>query len=253
MFKVKATVIGFLKDEQRYPCHFRYKVGDVITYDGETIAGRVCPSIMPNLAKAFNEIFASGGRHREGEAAGSYFPFWHSPLSRYDPAYKKYDGVGFKPTLERADEDYSYTPDETLFDNPPQGRYFIGSGTEKKTITVTCGDQHTLAQLEVAAYDLADRGDALPYFRRAMTILARVAAHPGTKLEDVPGLFGQEEIENIYPYLGQKISAILVGELELVGYVTVQDGKVTATEAGRRKIKDFTASLTGEEREALKL
>jgi uncharacterized repeat protein (TIGR04076 family) len=253
MFKVKATVIGFLKDEKRYPCHFRYKVGDVITYDGETIAGRVCPSIMPNLAKAFNELFASGGRHREGEAAGSYFPFWHSPLSLYDPAYKKYDGVGFKPTLARADEDYVYAPDETLFDNPPQGRYFIGAGTEKKTITVTCGDHHTLAQLEVAAYDLADRGDALPYFRRAMTMLARVAAHPGTKLEDVPTLFTKEEIEDIYPYLGRKINAVLVGELELVGYVTVADGKATATGAGRRKVKEFTASLTDEERAALKL
>jgi hypothetical protein len=208
---------------------------------------------MPNLAKAFNELFASGGRHREGEAAGSYFPFWHSPLSLYDPAYKKYDGVGFKPTLARADEDYVYAPDETLFDNPPQGRYFIGAGTEKKTITVTCGDHHTLAQLEVAAYDLADRGDALPYFRRAMTMLARVAAHPGTKLEDVPTLFTKEEIEDIYPYLGRKINAVLVGELELVGYVTVADGKATATGAGRRKVKEFTASLTDEERAALKL
>ena len=253
MFKVKATVIGFLNDEQRYPCHFRYKVGDVITYDGETIAGRVCPSIMDNLAKAFKDLFSSGGRHREGEAAGSYFPFWHSPLSLYDPAYKKYDGVGFRPTLAREDEDYVYTPDETLFDNPPQGRYFIGAGTEKRTITVTCGDQHTLAQLEVEAYDLADRGDALPYFRRAMTILAGVAKHPSTPIDDVPGLFSQEEIEGIYPYLGRKINAILVGELELVGYVTVTDGKVTATEAGRRKVREFTASLTDEEREALKL
>jgi uncharacterized repeat protein (TIGR04076 family) len=253
MFKVKATVIGFLKDEKRYPCHFRYAVGDVITYDGETIAGRVCPSIMPNLARAFNELFASGGRHKEGEAAGSYFPFWHSPLSVYDPAYKKYDGVGFRPTPERPDEDYTYVPDETLFDNPPQGRYFIGSGTDKRTVTVTCGDQHTLAQLKVEAYDLADRGDSLPYFRRAMSILAEVNEHPGTRMEDIIGLFTKDEIENIYPVLGQKITAILVGELELVGYVKVDGGKVTATEAGRQKIQDFTASLTDEERAALQL
>jgi hypothetical protein len=46
---------------------------------------------------------------------------------------------------------------------------------------------------------------------------------------------------------------VLVGELELVGYVTVADGKATATGAGRRKVKEFTASLTDEEREALKL
>jgi len=253
MFKVKATVTGFLNDEKRYPCHFRYAVGDTITYDGETVAGRVCPSIMPNLAKAFNELFASGGRHKEGEAAGSYFPFWHSPLSLYDPAYKKYDGVGFRPTLEREDEDYVYAPDETLFDNPPQGKYFIGAGTEKKTITVTCGDSHTLTQLQVEAYDLADRGDALPYYRRAMSILAKVADHPGTHVKDITGLFTKEEIEGVYPYLAQKIIAVLVGELELVGYVTVQDGAVTATDKGRQKLQDYIASLTEEEREALNL
>jgi uncharacterized repeat protein (TIGR04076 family) len=86
MFKVKATVVGFDRDEKRYPCHFRHKIGEEIIYDGETITGRVCPSMAPVLGRAFNDLLASGGRHKEGEAPGSYFPFWHSPLSVYDPA-----------------------------------------------------------------------------------------------------------------------------------------------------------------------
>jgi uncharacterized repeat protein (TIGR04076 family) len=151
MFKVKATVTGFDKDESKYPCHFRYKIGDEIIFDGESIIGRVCPSMLPSFGRAFNELLASGGRHKEGEPAGAYFPFWHSPLSLYDPDYTKYDGVGFRPTLERPDEDYKFVADETLFDNPPGGKYVIGKGTEKRKITLVCGDQHTLARFEVEA------------------------------------------------------------------------------------------------------
>jgi len=27
MFKVKVTVVGFLGDEEKYPCHFQHKIG----------------------------------------------------------------------------------------------------------------------------------------------------------------------------------------------------------------------------------
>src|SRR4030042_907264 len=118
MFKVKATVTGFDKDEKKYPCHFRYKVGDEIVFDG----------------------------------------------------------VGFRSTPERPDEGYRFVVDETLFDTPPGGRFIIGKGKEKKSISLTCGDNHTLARFKVEAYDLADRGDALPYYRRAMSILGRIVA-----------------------------------------------------------------------------
>ena len=99
MFKVKAIVTGFGKDESKNPCHFRYKVGDEIVFDGEAFIGRVCPNMMVPFSQAFMALFASGGRHKEGEAPGSYYPFWHSPQSLYDPVYRKYDGVGFRPTL----------------------------------------------------------------------------------------------------------------------------------------------------------
>lgn len=50
MFKVKARVVVYGKDETKGPCHFRYKVGDEIVIDGETISGRVCPNMMAPLA-----------------------------------------------------------------------------------------------------------------------------------------------------------------------------------------------------------
>jgi uncharacterized repeat protein (TIGR04076 family) len=253
MFKVKATVIGFDKDEKRYPCHFRYKIGDEIVYDGETITGRVCPSMAPVFGRAFKDLLASGGRHKEGEEPGSYFPFWHSPLSVYDPSMKKYDGVGFRPTLERPDEGYKFVVDETLFDTPPGGKYTIGKGKEKRTLSLVCGDKHTLVRFKVEAFDLADRGDCLPYYRRVMSILNKIALKPGIAMHKILDEFSKDEINNIYPALGQHVIAALVGELELMDYVNVANDKVTATAKGKQKLADFKKSLTDEERKALKL
>jgi uncharacterized repeat protein (TIGR04076 family) len=253
MFKVKATVTGFDKDEKKYPCHFRYRIGEEIIYDGETITGRVCPSMAPALGQAFKDLLASGGRHQEGEIPGSYFPFWHSPLSVYDPAWKKYDGVGFRPTLERPEEGYKFVADETLFDNPPGGKYIIGRGTEKRALSLVCGDQHTLTRFRVEAFDLADKGDSLPYFRREMSILNKVLGKPGIALNDILREFSINEINDIYPALGQNIIAVLVGELELMDYVVVRDNKVNVTEKGKKKLEDYKKSLKAEEVKALKL
>ena len=41
MFKVKATVVGFLGDTKRYPCHFNHKIGDEVIWDGEKFIGRL--------------------------------------------------------------------------------------------------------------------------------------------------------------------------------------------------------------------
>jgi hypothetical protein len=253
MFKVKATVVGFGKDESKGPCHFRYKVGDEIVFDGETIVGRLCPNMLPQFGKAFRDLFASGGRHKEGEIAASYYPFFHSPQSVYDPAYKKYDGVGFRPTLERPEEGYKFIADETLFDTPPGGKFNIGKGTEKRDFTLVCGDNHTLVQFKLEAFDLADRGDALPYYRRSMTILSKVSARPGIAMDKIISEFTKDERDNIYPSLGQRMVAIIVGELELLGYVDVKEEKVSITEKGKKKLASFIKTLTSEEKKALKL
>jgi hypothetical protein len=61
--------------------------------------------------------------------------------------------VGFRPILERPEEGYRFVADETLFDNPPGGKYIIGKGTQKRTLSLVCGDKHTLARFKVEAYD----------------------------------------------------------------------------------------------------
>jgi uncharacterized repeat protein (TIGR04076 family) len=253
MFKSKATVIGFAGNPVKYPCHFRHEVGDVIVFDGEKIIGRLCPHIMPKLAAAFSALYASGGRNKEGEAPGSYYPFWHSPLSLLDPAGKKTDGVGFRSTLVRPEEGYRFVVDESLFDVPPNGVFFIGKGTEKNPIMVTCGDPKTLAQFRVEAFDLADHGDAIPYYRRSMAILARIAARPGVAMDKIINEFSRNEVENIYPTLGKRLVAVLVGELELMGYVTNENDIITITPAGRKKLASFKKTLTAEEKKALRV
>jgi uncharacterized repeat protein (TIGR04076 family) len=253
MFKVKVTVTGFGKDEKKYPCHMRYKIGDEIIFDGETITGRICPSMVTGFAQAFRALQASGGRHKEGEVPAAYYPFWHSPLSLYDPSYKKFDGIGFRPTLERPDENYKFVADETLFDNPPGGKYLIGKGTEKQTITMQCTDSHTLVQFKAEAFDLAEKGDSLPYYRRTMSILLKISKKPGIAVNKILDDFSRAEIENIYPTLGQRMIAVLVGELELMGYVEAKDDKITATGKGLKKLGSYKKNLTAEERKALKL
>jgi uncharacterized repeat protein (TIGR04076 family) len=253
MFKVKATVVGFGKDESKGPCHFRYKVGDEIVFDGETIVGRLCPNMMPQFGKAFRDLFASGGRHKEGENPASYYPFFHSPQSVYDPAYKKYDGVGFRPTLERPEEGYKFIADETLFDTPPGGKFIIGKGKEKRDFTLVCGDNHTLVQFKLEAFDLADRGDALPYYRRSMTILNKILSKPGIATDKIINEFTKDERDNIYPSLGQRMAAVIVGELDLLNFVDVKNDRVTITEKGKKKLAGFVKTLTAEEKKALKL
>ena len=257
MFKVKATVIGFDEDENRHPCHFRYKVGDEIIFDGEKYIGRVCPSIIRPFAEKVSILYSSGGRHADDEMAGSYIPFLHSPFSVYDPAYKKYDGVGFRPTLKRPEQNYEFIPDMTLFDDIP-GLVLLGgpgTGIRKKEVLV-CGDSHTHMRMEFEAIDLVDFGDGLPYTRRSLSILNKIAKKPGIAINKIIDEFDDTERDDIYPTLGQNLIWTLVGELAVLDYITLEDGregKVTITEKGKKKLADFKNSLTPEEKEALRM
>jgi hypothetical protein len=51
--------------------------------------------------------------------------------------------------------------------------------------------------------------------------------------------------------MGQKITAILVGEMELLGYVTVKNNSVTVTAKGKKKLESYVNSLKPEEKKAL--
>lgn len=256
MFKVKGTVVGFDEDEQLHPCHFRYQIGDTVIWDGEKFIGRICPSIIVPFAEKIKILYNTGGRHKEGEMPAAYIPFWHSPFSVYDPSYKKYDGVGFRPTLERPEQNYKYITDETLFDKLPPGVDKLlggpGTGVRKKEILI-CGDSHTRMRMELEAIDLVDYGDGLPYTRRMIVILDKVKKNPGVARDQILSLFDDDERDNIYPSLGQNMLWALTGELEVLDYLNFSDEKATITEKGLKKLEDYKKGLTDEEIDALKL
>jgi ribosomal protein S19E (S16A) len=86
-----------------------------------------------------------------------------------------------------------------------------------------------------------------------MSVLNKVSQKPGIAMNKILDEFPSDERDNIYPSLGQKIIAVFVGELELMGYVNVKDDKVMITDKGKKKLTDYVKSLTAAERKALKL
>jgi hypothetical protein len=248
MFKVKITVVGFAGDTQKYPCHFNYKVGDEIIWTGGQLIGRVCPAVLVPLSQKIDGIYKAGPRYIEN---AYYYPFWYAPVSEYDPAYKKYDGIGFKPVLKTIEEPQyhmSHLRPANTYLWPPHPERTVNKGA-----FVQCGDLRTAATFKLEAFDLADDGDCVTYFRRMMLILKKVLAKQGIPLKKLLTLYTKEEIENIYPSLSQIMVDILVEELSLMNYVNVKDGNIFVTKKGEEKLASFVKTLTAEEREALKV
>jgi uncharacterized repeat protein (TIGR04076 family) len=248
MFKVKITVVDFRGDTRKYPCHFNYRIGDEIIWTGAEFKGRICPAILVPLSQKVDGLYKAGPRYIEN---AFYYPFWYAPVSEYDPAYKKYDGIGFKPVLETIEE-----PQYHMANLRPANSYLWPPYPERtinRAIFLQCGDLRTAATFKLEAFDLADDGDCLTYFRRMMVILSKVLSSPGVDVEKILNLFTRDEIENIYPALSSILVRILVEELELMGYLEVEEGKARVTGKGQKKLQDFIESLPAEDREALKL
>ena len=181
-----------------------------------------------------------------------YYAFWYAPVSRRDKTRKKFDGIGFRNVLKTEIEPpyhMARLQPKHAFDWPP---------VTKRTVLldnsiVICGDTRTSLIMKVEAFDLADKGDSVTYFRREMSILHRVSLKPGIKADKILGEFTKKQIEDIYPALSPIMVQILSEELELMGYLKTEKGKAAATEKGKAKLKAFKKSLTKQERQALKM
>lgn len=246
-FKVKATVVAFLGDSQKYPCHFQHKVGEEFTYDGEKFIGRICPSMAPYIIPQMMAVHAAGPRHISRPAY--YYPFWYSPLSVDDPGLKKFDGLGFKNVLDaKVDQDdpIARLVPPNAFKWPPHDKRDI-----QKSPSVICPDIRTAMLMKIEAVDLSENGYDTPYFRREMMVLKKVMEKPEIKVKKIIDQFSKTEIEDIYPALSTVLIRALCEELELMGYLKVKDNKASVTKKGMTKFKQFRASLSKEERAAL--
>ena len=245
-FKVKATLIGFLGNTERYPCHFNHKVGDEVIFDGEKYIGRLCSDVWPMLTPKVAAIFAAGPRYVEPIY---YHPFWYAPLSTADPNMKKYDGIGFKNVLETIQEPpycMAHLVPPNSFKWPPHHERTVA-----KDVMVICPDARTSAAFKLEPFDLADKGHAMPFFRRMMTILDKVLKNQGIKTGKIIDEFSKEQRYGIYPALSPQIMGPLIEELTLMDYLVIEDGKAIVTKKGMVKLENFKLSLSPEEREAL--
>ena len=245
MFKVKTTVIDFKGDEERYPCHHGYKLGDVFTFDGASFNGSICPSLALTVTPMMMEVHSAGPRYK---GYIHYYPFLYAPDSVVDPKGKDSDGIGYK----------------NVFENEPLPRYHVGNLASsskfvwppKKRITdrpvrLICPDYRTSVVVQIEAYDVSDKGRNIPFFRREMSLLDKILEQPGISADKILGKFTKKQIEDIYPALSQPIVESMLEELELVGYLEIRDGKVFAGPKAEVTLKAFKSGLTKAETKAL--
>jgi hypothetical protein len=247
-FQVRARLVAFLGDIDKYPCHFCHEVGDEIIFDGEKYIGRLCPDVWPMLTAKAAALHAAGPRYVE---PGFYYPFWYCSVSTPDPSQKKYDGLGFKNVLETIEpppHDMAHLIPPNAFKWPPHPELDVAKG-----IGIFCPDLRSAAAFILEAFDLSEKGFDIPYFRREMAVLDKVSKKQGIETNKILNEFSNNEIEEIYPPLSQQMMVRLVEELELMNYLEIKNSAATVTKKGKSKLEDYEASLTDEEREALKI
>jgi len=246
-FKIKATLVAFVGDEEKYPCHFQYNIGDEIIYDGEQYIGRVCPAILGALGQNFDRMYELGPR---ATGPGHYFPFWYAPPSVKDPSKKQLDGLGFSSVFQTHIE-----PQYNMANLIPPNAYQWPpyKGPVGKEITVMCPDLRTAALFVLEAIDLADKGYIVPFFRRQMLIMHKVIFKQGIKVDDILNEFTENEQLEAYPPLSVEIIPPLMDEMVLLAYMEIKNGQAFVTDKGIKRLEDFKATLSQEEIRLLNL
>ena len=206
MYKVKCTLMEFIRDENEHPCHFNYKIGDEIIYDGETFTGRICHGLLASMMPIVSGVFTLGHKYTENIA------FRYRGHDERDPEMAKYDGAGFRP-VERA------TPPSRKFS--PKGRsrdhHFI------------CADSRILAHFSCEPADFSDCDYAQPFYRRVISILEKIESEPGIGTDEILDRFSDFQKNGIVPKLTPVLTGVLLEALEDMGYIEIKDEKAYAT------------------------
>jgi uncharacterized repeat protein (TIGR04076 family) len=213
MYKVRCKLIKFEGDEQNFPCHFNYKIGDEIYYDGVSFTGQICPHLITAMMPVVFGIHTLGYKFSENIA------FRYRGMDARDPSMAKYDGIGWRPLKEV----------------PEAGRgkwtiFTYASKTQKaRGAHFMCPDSRTLAHFTCDPVDLSDSDFCQPYYRRAIAILEKIEAEPGIQIDQVLMKFTEFERENISPPLTPVLFQVLTEALVDMEYVIISEGKARAT------------------------
>jgi hypothetical protein len=202
-FKVKATFMGFLGDEEKYPCHFDYQPGEYITYDGARFEGRLCPGLLTVLIPKLKIMCDSGTVHYQQVLFRK-----HAGPSVRDPRFKEHDGIGFR-MLDKA-------PDEM------EKKFFI---PVEKGLVVCCEDVRTLAAFRLEPVDLAEGGFYLGDYKRQIQFMEKIKAQPGLTVEGLINTYTDVE-KKLYPPLNLDFVNQALKEMARVDYIEIKDGKL---------------------------
>jgi uncharacterized repeat protein (TIGR04076 family) len=211
MFKVKCTLVEFVCDEKAFPCHFNYKIGDEIYYDGERFTGRVCPGLVIQMMPVVHGIFLVGHKYTEN------IMYRYRGHDTRDPSMAKYDGQGFRP-LKTTGAEYAvgrHTSTDSK-SGKARGGHFL------------CGDNRTLAHFSCEAVDLSDSDYAQPFYRRAIAILEKIEAEPGIKVDQILDRFTDFEKYEIAPPLTPIFLQVMLEALSDMKYIDIRNGAAFA-------------------------
>ena len=215
MFKVRCRLIEFVGNEDLYPCHFNYKIGDEFYYDGVYFTGKVCPGLLASMTPAIHGVYLLGYKYTENVM------YRYRGLDTHDPDMTKYDGMGFCPVT-------------TLPENAPEklAKAFSSVPKTKKVKSgshFVCGDTRILAHFNCDPVDLSDSDYAQPFYRRAIAILEKIEEEPGIQIDELLERFTEFEINNVSPPLTPVLRDVLLEALTDMNYIEIKDGKAYAT------------------------
>jgi uncharacterized repeat protein (TIGR04076 family) len=214
MYKVRCKLVKFEGDAQAFPCHFNYKIGDEIYYDGEQFTGRICTHIILSMMPVVYGIHVLGHNYSKN------MMFRYRGMDMRDPDMTKYDGAGWRPRKHIPDEDFN--KQTTVFP--------ISSGTEKaKGSHFLCPDSRTIAHFTVEPIDLSDSDSCAPYYRRAIAVLEKIEPEPGIKTDEILGKFTEFEREEISPPLTPVLTEVLLEALSDMDYIIIKNGEAHST------------------------
>lgn len=214
MFKVKCKLVAFLGDENKFPCHFGYKIGDEFYYDGVEFKGRICPGLLASMMPIIHGTYLLGHKYYEN------IMYRYRGTDVKDPEMAKYDGAGYRPVSEIP----GGMPESMKRMGPPPA-----PNEKAKTGVFVCGDTRILAQFTCEAVDLSDSDYAQPFYRRAISILEKIEKSPGIRVSNIIEIFTDFEKNQISPRLTSNLMDVLMDALTDMGYVEIRDGQAYAT------------------------
>ena len=186
-FKVRCRVAAFLgKDAEKFPCGFKYKIGDEFIFDGEQFIGRVCPYFLKSALPVITAISIAGNKYCERH-------------------YLRY--VFREPGVQDAEE-----AARVRAGLPPQTERGRGLG-------YACPDPRTIGYFAIEPVGLVESGIT---YQRQMSIVEKVNNEPGLTPEEILNRFSRQEREKA-PLLHRTLVEIMMEELADANYIELKE------------------------------